>query len=531
MRRRIFITTLSTLLLVCGAARSAVRSYSIIIGNNAPPAGNSTLPTLRYADDDAVRYYRFFHRLTDDVYLLTVPDAATQRRYPGVASRAKPPTIKHLTAAVQRIARDIAAAARSGDETVVYLTFSGHGDHTPNGEPFLSFLDGPVVGATLYREVFEKLEADYLHVFIDACYAKGILGFRGPFDDASDSERVAISDREMQAAFGQLRQEVSPGLGLIISSSRNDKAHEWSKIESGVFTHEVLSGISGPADINLDGRIEYSELVSFISAANLEVADSRGKLDVIARPPRRNHNVPIVDLTDLRSVSFLHGDPSVLGHFSIELRSGERYLDANLSNSREAHIAIPKDETAYLYTEHQEAEIRGVQADVIGFDRLTFNPRRIIHRGGIESALQEGLFAADYSKAYYQGFVESRSLSAVRFDAPRMIRDSREADAGGLRKPLAITGFVLAGTSAVAAAVLGTLSIRTRNDLETNFIERDAQKLNDRYKAFSNGFWVSAALVPVGAIVGIVLWPKRRAQQQAVRVTGGVRALSLSVSF
>jgi hypothetical protein len=522
--------TIITLLGVPAGAEPT--AYAIIVGNNSPPRENHNLSDLRYADDDAIRYYRFFNRLTDDIHLLTVPDTATQKRYPNVAARAKPPTIKHLKAAVASIVKQIRLSEARGEETVVYLAFSGHGDHTEGGEPFLSFLDGPVTGTTLYNEVLAKLEADYVHVFIDACYAKGVIGFRGPFDKEYDGERVAITDNEMKAAFGQLKSNVYPGLGVIISSSKNDKAHEWSKIESGVFTHEILSGLSGPADINLDGKIEYSELVAFVSSANLEITDPRGKLEVIARPPKRNYNAPIVNLSSLKSVAFLYGNPSSLGHFAIELKNGERYLDANLSDVDEAHIAIPRDEPAFLYTGNQEAEIRTENAELIEMDQLRFGTRTIVHRGGIESALQDGLFAATFGKSFYQGFVESRELVGVRFDAPKMVFADHGPTYAPYRKPLAITSFVVAGGAAIAAAVLGGLALRERGRFNDTYIESDAYDLNEKYVGYSNAFWITAAVVPVGVLAGVLFWPKQGKKKTSLQLTSRLGAdLSLSLTF
>ena len=55
---------------------------------------------------------------------------------------------------------------------------------------------------------------------------------------------------------------------MILATTLGQQAHEWSAIESGVFTHELLSGLLGAADVNADQRIEYTELQAFIAAAN-----------------------------------------------------------------------------------------------------------------------------------------------------------------------------------------------------------------------------------------------------------------------
>lgn len=56
------------------AAQARGRTYAVAIGNNAPPAGIESLTTLRYADDDATRYFQFFARFADSARLLSVLD-------------------------------------------------------------------------------------------------------------------------------------------------------------------------------------------------------------------------------------------------------------------------------------------------------------------------------------------------------------------------------------------------------------------------------------------------------------------------
>jgi uncharacterized caspase-like protein len=48
-----------------------------------------------------------------------------------------------------------------------------------------------------------------------------------------------------------------------MASASNTQAHEWDDYQTGVFTHELLSGLRGGADVNGDGRVEYSEMAAF----------------------------------------------------------------------------------------------------------------------------------------------------------------------------------------------------------------------------------------------------------------------------
>ena len=63
---------------------------------------------------------------------------------------------------------------------------------------------------------------------------------------------------------------------------------------------------------------------------------------MVARAPKRNLNVALVALDELKQPVILRGDPGKLGHFFIELDNGQRYLDANLDGMHRARIVLPR---------------------------------------------------------------------------------------------------------------------------------------------------------------------------------------------
>ena len=82
-------SVLLSALLSATPARAGTTAFALVIGNNEPPV-EGPRTTLRYADDDAVRFFQLFSRFAD-ARLLTILDTQTQRRYPGLASRTEPP--------------------------------------------------------------------------------------------------------------------------------------------------------------------------------------------------------------------------------------------------------------------------------------------------------------------------------------------------------------------------------------------------------------------------------------------------------
>ena len=155
------------------AAAPAQTLYSIVIGQNDLPvslrtAANQGLAPLRYADDDAVYFYTFLRDLSRRAYLLSVLDADTQRRYPGLASQARVPTRAELAATVEAVRSEMEADRRAGREPVLLLFYSGHGVKDERGAPALALHDGGLARDWLYDQVRARLPALFIHVIVDA---------------------------------------------------------------------------------------------------------------------------------------------------------------------------------------------------------------------------------------------------------------------------------------------------------------------------------------------------------------------------
>ena len=496
-----------------GASWAGERSYALVVGNNAPPEGMS-LKTLQYADDDAVRYYNFFKRFTSEAHLLTFPDSRTQARYPAASALAELPTSENFDSAVFDLSQRIKHDKANGDETIVYFAFSGHGAFDEDGHAYLSLLSGGLTKEMLF-DALSALGAQYTHIFVDACYAEGVVGSKGLFDNESDAEHIMLTADGFQKLLGEKAAIRLPGVGVVMAASEHQKTHEWSQLESGIFTHEVLSGLAGPADINSDGKIEYSELVAFIAAANRDVEEPKGHIQVVAKPPERLNHVAIVDLRNISSSSFLIGDFSIFDQFYIELQNGERYLDAHLGTASQSHIAVPSEQRAYFVTGDREA-LLSVGAD--GFIRvvdLKFDRLQYRGRGAIEESFRHGLFRARYSADYYQGFVDSTGFTGVSFNALRMEmrRIHPEDKKEKARRVAAATSFAFAGVGVAAAAVVGALALRESAKFSETDIEKTSLEINRNYRAYTAAFWPLAALVPVGIVTGMLLRHKNKARQ------------------
>ncbi len=491
------VTLLAVLSSTVALARTT--SYALVIGNNEPPTGTAeSLTPLRYADDDAIRYFQFFERFTDEAQLLTVLDEETQRRYPGLAERARVPDVAQLERAVAAIEARIHADVARGDEPVVYVTFSGHGSQDEQGAYFLAMHNGHLTRQQLADSVLAKLEPAFVHLFVDACHAESIVGGRGAFDKETQATAVAVDPRRAQLAFEPKVSTRFPRVGALLATAADQSAHEWSRIEAGVFSHEVLSGLSGAADVNGDGAIEYSELQAFIASANRGLKDPRAVPRVIALAPRANVHAPLLTTSSFRQSAFLTG-AFTAGHFYVEEESGKRVLDASLDVHSLAVIAVPVGRF-FVVSKDRESTVSLAAGERVSLDSLEWAARTDAVRGSVAGALSQSLFESPFGASYYQGYVDSLDLAPVTM--PQLV-----TTAGNGSKVLPVT--LIAGSAAflIASAISAGVAVDAQAQLEHTSLQRPAAEAAARVRTAGVLAGVGAAFSVGLALAAWRCWP------------------------
>jgi hypothetical protein len=305
-----------------------------------------------------------------------------------------------------------------------------------------------------------------------------------------------------ELATNSLTKDFVDGDVQLFDSS-TAQTHEWDVYRQGVFSYEVLSGLRGAADVNRDGRIEYSELYAFLGAANREVADERARLSVVARPPTVNRRAPIVDLHALRDAGRVVGNAGALGWFVIEDDRGNRLADVRAAHGAEVSLTVPADRDLFLRSRDEEAQLRVARGGVVELASLQMRPLATNARGAIESALARGLFAATFGPEYYRGFVDGKSeLVPVPINEPRLVlakppRPSHRA---------AWATFGVAGALGAASIVFAALAGQALSDFNATSIEKRATDAQNRFNIFEPVAITTAVLSAGGAIVGAWLW-------------------------
>lgn len=483
-------------------------AYAIVIGNNAPPIGAmETLQPLRYADDDAVRYHQLFARFADS-RLLAVLDTQTQRRYLGLASTTQPPTQGNLDQLVGQLRVKMQRDRARGDRPILYFAFSGHGTYDDHGEPFLALLDAKLTQKSLFDDVLARMPAGLIHVIVDACHAGGVVGVRGGgfFAKETSARASETTPADVAPIFQSGPLARHPNVGVIFAATIDQETHEWSVTESGVFSHEVISGLLGPADVNGDGKIEYTEVAAFVAAANRDIRDPRAVPHLIARPPAIDQNAHLVALSALAGVRTIRGDASALGHFFVELASGQRYLDANIDGEHKVAIVVPNDAVAYVRTETREAKLPATGDVAIG--KLVFHERAARRRGSIAATYQSALFASSYGPAYYRGYVDSVGAIGVAFPevVATVAADTALRTTGDRR--IAYPAVAVAAAGAIASVTFGVLASRARSDFQATELQREAHDAKARYDRDRAVAITSGAVAVAATAIAWWLWPR-----------------------
>lgn len=195
--------------------------------------GGEDRPLLKYALSDAERFGQVMQALggarPDDIVVL------------------KQPRVGELDAALAALRQRVRVARRAGGDggamrTEVFFYYSGHADEKGLllGNDRLSYV-------TL-RERLDSVEADVRIGVLDACASGAVTRPKGgkarsPFtiDQSSDMR----------------------GQAFLTSSSADESAQESDRLGASFFTHYLISGMRGAADVSGDGRVTLNEAYQF----------------------------------------------------------------------------------------------------------------------------------------------------------------------------------------------------------------------------------------------------------------------------
>lgn len=302
--------------------------YAVIVGHNG---GTTGLSPLRFADDDALRFSRWFTSIAPaaNVWTLARPDEDTRSTFRAAGiddpHRLLPPTRTSLVQALAELKARLADRSPAR-EAHVYFVYAGHG---LGGRVLLEpehAAEAAVTGREL-RAWFAALQASRVLLFFDACRSQSLFADRGTVgfgpDFAADID--ALDERPGTARVG------------IITAATSDKpAGETAMLKAGYFSHVLLSGLAGAADADSDGRVVFGELAAFAAFNTQRLTSQRPWFD----PPGGDLGELVVDLR--ASASRLVFGREVEGHLLIAAAPGTPiFVEVQKARGAELTVVLP----------------------------------------------------------------------------------------------------------------------------------------------------------------------------------------------
>lgn len=399
------------------AEQAKTARFALVIGSNA--TSSKEQKPLAYADDDAARVAEVLEQSGVKTVLLTSFDKESQARFSDRVAGTKAPNRREVKKAYGELVKQMQSAKDAGSDVEFTIYYSGHGDVGPDGRGFLTLDGGRLTRADLFGDFLTRSPADFNHILIDACRSEQFVLSKGNKNHKSD--RVESSRRTEDVAQYLETQHLGayPNTGVVLASSADQQTHEWGRYQGGVFTHQLLSGLRGAADINGDGSIEYSELGAFVSAANSGVKDSRAKLEVIVRPPERSQRHPVLVHENVAQQRVLYFSERDDNHYVVEDDRGVRLADVRRDGTRAGYVRLPP--TGPVYVVRNDAKDEGSTEALIPSDErglvlasnLHYENERPVARGSLDAAFRAGLFAVPYGPGYYSGYTDRQNMLGV----------------------------------------------------------------------------------------------------------------------
>lgn len=221
--------------------------YAVIIGVSKYQANEEGVQDLPFADDDAAA-----------VRDLLLSPAGGFRPGNVITLMNEDATNRNMRSALSTF------LTRPRENDLVLIYFAGHGAADPNNpidHYFITHDTKPKdMGGTAYpmwhlRDVFTRtIKATRVVTFADACHSAGI----GPSAD----DNYNLVNQSFQ------RHGSEQGRAVLTASDLGESSLESPKWGGGhgVFTHFLLSGATGRADTDADGRITVQELFDYVTA-------------------------------------------------------------------------------------------------------------------------------------------------------------------------------------------------------------------------------------------------------------------------
>lgn len=303
--------------------QESLRRFALIASSN--DGGTGRVP-LRFADSDAravADVLRHLGGLNErDLVLLTGARRAS------------------FETSFQRLRAAISQASGQTGRRELFIYYSGHSDE-----------EGLLLGdeRVSYRELrawIGSTEADVRIAILDSCASGSLIRLRG-----GTRRPPFLSDTSTEAR----------GHAFLTASAADEAAQESDRIGAAFFTHYLVSGLRGAADITHDGLVTLAEAYQF---AYHETLHNTTRTSAGAQHPAYDMQLAGIGdlvLTDLRSSSAsLTLDEKLTGRVFVRDESGRLVVELRKQPIYAVTLGLP----AGKYRVHLQRDRRAYEASV-----------------------------------------------------------------------------------------------------------------------------------------------------------------------
>ena len=321
-------------------AVDGVQRWVLAVGAND---GGAKRETLQYAVSDAQNFVQVMETMggVDAGVLLSDP------------------RIDDLETALHALHNRVASAEAARREVIIY--YSGHADE-----------NGLRLGESLFsyarlRNAMNRMEAEVQIAILDACASGAITRLKGG---------------RRQKAFMVDASSDMRGYAFLTSSSEDEAAQESDAIGASFFSHYLVSGLRGAADVTGDGRVTLNEAYHFAFQNTLEGTErTRGGAQHPAYDIKMTGTGDVV-MTDVRQTSAgLILAEALQGRFFI--RNANRQLIAELFKPAGRRVELGLEPGKYRV--HMAREVQSATASV----ELAMGQREILDEDHFEIIVRE----------------------------------------------------------------------------------------------------------------------------------------------
>ncbi len=282
---------------------TVIQRYVVAVGANN---GGTEREQLRYALSDAKSFLKVFNELggvtRENSLFLAEPDT------------------KSLFTELGRFQAKIEKSRPENKRLEFFFYYSGHSDdkNILLGEEKVSYED--------LREIINSIEADVRIAILDSCASGAFTRTKGgkkrqPFmlDTAYDMK----------------------GYAFMSSSSANEVSQESDYINGSFFTHYLVSGLRGAADVTQDGRVTLNEAYQFAFNETLSQTTK-----TLSGPQHPNTQIQLsgrgdVVLTDIRqSAAILVLLPDLIGNIFIHDKNNLLVVELTKPSGRRIELGL-----------------------------------------------------------------------------------------------------------------------------------------------------------------------------------------------